>query len=483
MIKTKNSTLLLLLGVTAATFNLNAHAESFLEVYELATLNDPGLASAYNTTMANREALPSAIAGFLPVIQGTAQMNNNLSDLSAQFGDPTLQTFPGTNLNLEQDIIREQILNASLNQPIFNLALWHTLKQARQIVSQADANYMAAEQDLIIRTATAYFNVLQAQDNLEFVVAQKRSVGRQLEQTRSRYNAGVVAITDLKDLQAQFDAQTADEIQAANDVRNVQQQLQNITGVYVEHVDGLRVLPLESPEPANDEEWVDMAELYNPTLLASQYQTESLEYQVAVQKDQHLPIVEYNAGYGSARGGTPAHPEGDWERQWQSSVQASVNIFSGGQIQSNVRRAQYDYQAALENYEQVRRDTETNVRNSYRNVITAIGQVNALKRAVESASISLEATTAGYGAGTRTSVDLLSNISNLYQQESSLAAAKYNYIIAILELKRAAGTLNSDDVFQVSSWLKANMNEAHTIIESIPGASGTRENPNLHRNY
>jgi outer membrane protein len=402
-------------------------------------------------------------------------MNNSLVDLSAQFGDPTLATIPGSNINLEQDIIREQVLNASLNQPIFNLALWHTFKQAKQIVSQAESTYMAAEQDLIVRTANAYFNVLKAQDNLEFVLAEKRAIDKQLAQTRTKYNVGVVAITDLKELQAQFDSQEAQEISATNDVENAREQLKIITGSFIEHVDGLHKLPLESPQPSNDNEWVEMADFYNPDLLSAKYQTESLGSQVSVQKDQHLPIVEFNGGYGSARGGTPSDPIGDWERQWQSSVQASINIFSGGQIQSNVRRAQYDYQAALDNYELVRRNTETNVRNSYRNVISAISQVQAFNRAVESSNVALEATTAGYNAGTRTSVDLLASISNLYQQESSLAAAKYNYILAILQLKRSAGTLNSDDVFQVSSWLNTHTTGAKTIIQSVPGASGTQD--------
>ena len=454
-----------------------ASAEDLLEVYSMAISSDPTLQGAYAQRMATREALPSALAGFLPGINANAQLNSSDSDYEATLGNisgfPTLPT---------QTIDRNYQGNLIMSQTLFNMATWHTFKQAKETVSYADANYMASEQDLIIRTSTAYFNLLAALDNLAFVQAEKEAVNRQLDQTNEKFNVGLVAITDVKDLQARYDASSAEEIAALNNVGNLRQQLKILTGVLVEQVDGLQQLPLTSPEPADDSEWVEMADQYNPTLQAAKYQANAAEIGVKVAKDQHLPTIEYNAGYGKIRAGSPDDPIGDWAMQWNSNVVGSISVFNGGAIQSNVRKAQYEHMSVKQQLEQVNRDTETATRNAFRNVISAIGQVNAFTRAVDSANASLEATSAGYDVGTRTSVDLLAAISNLYQQESSLATARYNYILAILQLKQAAGTLNTDDVYAVNQWLQPGSTQAAEIIKSVPGASGTAADKNVN-NY
>ncbi|MFI4954913.1 MAG: TolC family outer membrane protein [Gammaproteobacteria bacterium] len=463
------------LSFCAFSIPLVSQAENLMDVYSLAVSSDPTLQSAYASRMATREAFPAALAGFLPALAGNGQYNVSDSDYKAQFGSFGIIPLP------QQTIDRNMQVNATVSQTIFDLSRWHNLKQAKQTVSYADAAYMASEQDLIIRTASAYFNLLAAQDNLEFIQAEKKAVGRQLDQTQQKFNVGLVAVTDVKDLTAQFDAKLAEEISAQNTVENNRQQLKILTGQFIEHIDGLKQLPLDSPEPFNDDEWVSMAEQYNPTLQAAKYQSDALRSAVSVAKDQYLPTLEYNAGYGQIRGGSPGTPIGDWEKQWNSSVIGSINIFSGGAIASNVRKAQYEHQASMQDFEQVKRNTETNTRNAFRNVIASIGQVNAFARAVESANASLESTTAGYDVGTRTSVDLLAVISNLYQQESNLATARYNYILAILQLKQAAGTLNSEDVFQVNGWLASGESQAQKIIESLPGASGTQADKNIQK--
>lgn len=463
------------LGFCAMSLPLTSTAENLVDIYSMAVSSDPTLQSAYASRMATREAFPTALAGFLPTLGGNAQYNVSDSDYNALFGD-----FDGGDVT-QQTLDRNLQLNATLTQTIFDLSRWHTLKQAKETVSYADASYMASEQDLILRTASAYFNLLAAQDNLEFVRAEKKAVQRQLEQTQQKFDVGLVAITDIKDLQAQYDAQIAEEISAQNIVDNNREQLKILTGQFIEHIDGLAHLPLNSPEPFNDDEWVAMAELYNPTLQAAKYNSEALRNAVKVAKDQYLPVIEYNAGYGFIRGGSPGSPVGDWEEQWSSNITGSINLFSGGAITSNVRKAQYQHQAAVQDLEEVRRTTETNTRNAFRNVIAAIGQVNAFARAVESANASYESTVAGYDVGTRTSVDLLTVLSNLYEQESNLATARYNYILSILQLKQAAGTLNTEDVYLVNSWLTSGTNQATSIVNSQTGASGTQSDKNIQK--
>lgn len=463
------NTLSVLLASAISSYAATASAENLLEVYSLAIENDPTIHSAYASRMATREALPTALAGFLPGLEGIAQLNSQDNDLQATL-DPSLPS---------QAITRNQYVFANVNQTIFDLSRWHNLKQAKQTVSYADAAYMASEQDLIIRTATAYFDLLKAIDNLEFTQAEKKAVQRQLKQTNDKFEAGTVAITDVKDLQAQYDARTAEEIAAQYNVDNTRQQLKILTGHYISDVAGLDQLPLKSPEPMNDNEWVSMAELYNPTLQAAKYQSAAKGSAVKMAKDQRLPVFEFNGSYGQIRDGAISEPNGDWEQTWGTTVQGSIPLFSGGVITSNIRRAQYDHQAAQQDFEFIRRETETNTRNAFRNVISATGQVNAYERAVESANASLEANNAGYDAGTRTSVELLIIISNLYEQERNLAMARYDYILSILKLKQAAGTLNTEDVYLVNEWLEENRTQAGNVINSISGASGTEYDPQI----
>jgi outer membrane protein len=171
----------ILIGISAMSITTVIRAESLIDVYSMAISSDPQLQSAYATRMSTREAFPLALSGFLPAISGNASYNSSNSDYNASMG----LIVSGLS---QQTLDRNQQLNALLSQTIFDLSRWHTLKQSRQTVSYADAVYMASEQDLIIRTASTYFNLLNAMDQLAFIQAEKRAVGRQLDQTNEKFN-------------------------------------------------------------------------------------------------------------------------------------------------------------------------------------------------------------------------------------------------------------------------------------------------------
>jgi outer membrane protein len=434
----------IILSLAAAT----ANAYDLLETYELALDQDPVLKQALAKRNANRQAKPLAISQFLPQINAAAESTSIqpiiLSNSEFTAGDV--------------GVIKDHGYSLSAQQNLLNIGTWFSLWQANNIYNSADAQYTACEQALIIRVASAYFTVLDAEDNLEFAVAEKKAFGQQLEQTEEKFNVGLVAITDLNDFRARYDESVANEIEARNNVDDAKELLEEIINTYVAELQPLKQnLPLESPDPSDLNEWVKFSQEHNPLLAAAQYAAEAQKNNVGVQQSQHLPSVNVSGTYGESRTGTVTSPGSDHESGWAVMFNAQMNIFSGGGITAQVRQAQYEYEDAKQVLEKTRRDTVANTRIAYRGVLTSIGRVEALNQAVISAQSSLQSNEAAYEVGTKTAVDVTDAISQLYGTKRSLAAARYDYILNLLQLKQAAGTLSIYDVAYVNEWLAGNV--------------------------
>ncbi len=440
---------LLTICLTMATSG--AFAQDLLETYEQALDQDPVLKRALAQRNANYQAKPLAISQFLPQINATAESASAdpilLSNSEFAFGDV--------------GVIKEHGYLLSAQQNLLDIGSWFSLWQADNIYNAADSQYTACEQTLIIRVANAYFNVLDAEDNLEFTVAEKNAFEQQLRQTEEKFNVGLVAITDLNDFRARYDESVANEIEAANNLDDAKERLNEIINVsYVDLQPLEQDLPLENPEPADLDEWVKFSQEHNPLLAAARYAAQAQKNNVGVQQSQHLPTVDVTGSYGESRTGTVVSPGENSDNGWAVSFNATMNIFAGGGITAKVREAQYQYEDSKQSLEQTRRDTVANTRIAYRGVLTSIGRVNALNQAVISAQSSLQSNEAAYDVGTKTAVDVLDAISQLYGTKRSLSAARYDYILNLLNLKQAAGTLSIYDVAYVNEWLVGNTSTA-----------------------
>lgn len=435
-------------SLCALTLSSLAFAEDqdLLMTYQQALENDPVLQQAIANQLATKQGVPIAASQLLPqasVVFYTESQNAFIfpGSVPENFGD--------------QSIERTHGYIASATQNIIQFTTWSLIREARRLAEEADATFLANEQNLITRVATAYFNVLAAQDTLSFATAQKEALGSQLNQVQQRFDVGLVAITDVYDFQAQYDAQVAEEISAYNNLANTKEALQVITGLHVDELAALLPsIPLYHPEPMDMDKWVTQAEYDNPTLAAARFSMQAAEETIRTERSLLYPDLQVTGEYGNQFNGQVTDPQNGSSTGWAVAVESNLNIFSGGQIISQVRQAEYQYQSARDAFEEQRRNTVNQTRSAYRAIETAISQVKALEQAVVSAKSALDANQASYEVGIKTSVDVLDSISLLYQQEQNLANAKYNYILSILSLKQATGVLEVMDLIQINEWLQ-----------------------------
>lgn len=425
-----------------------ATAQNLSETYQQALDQDALLKRSLAQRNANREAAPAALAQMLPSVNLVANSDTNNPAVTSD------ALFAPTSTD---SIIRDHGYLINATQNLIDIGSWFNLNQAQHIVDQADATYTYAEQTLIIRVAEGYFEVLDAIDNLSFAQAEKKALYEELNQTQEKFNVGLVAITDLNDFRARYDDSVSREIQALNNLDDSKERLRIITGEVIDVLSPLKdSIPLNTPEPNDIDTWQDYAQKNNPLLASTRFDMEAKRSAVEVQRAQHYPTVNMQGSYGAARSGLVTNPGNVSDLGWELLFQAQLNLYAGGGIQASVNRARYTYEDARYAFEEARRETISNARIAYRGVLNAISQVNALRQAVISAQSALDANQASYDVGAKTSIDVLNSLSNLYNQQRNFATARYAYILNILKLKQAAGTLSVIDVELVNTWLASN---------------------------
>ncbi|HTC17002.1 MAG TPA: TolC family outer membrane protein [Steroidobacteraceae bacterium] len=448
------------LALSLLAFSGSAQSKDLIGVFEDAVRNDPVIRQADATRLAAREARPQAIAALLPQVTGTA---------SAQ-GDHNSGTQPffGTNPNGTAFVEPVQAVvdtttkgwQLNLKQNVFSWSNWMTLKQAGREVAQAEANYQAAEQQLILRVAQAYFTVLSADDTLQADQASLEAIARQLDQANKRFEVGLIAVTDVEDAKAARDTAASTVIAAKRTLATAEDQLQEITGQKYDRLAKPGAdMPLANPEPADEDRWVNISLEQNLSLISSRLASDIARDNVQIAKGGHLPSVDIVAGRSyQSQGvdevfGGQLFPYDVYYNDRQISLQVTLPIFSGGYTQSKVRQSEYQWIAAKEAVVQSSRATERQARDAYLGVISGIARVQSLRQAVESNQTALKATEAGYEVGTRTSVDVLNARKNLVQAQTDYAASRYDYIVSVLQLRLAAGNLDRQQLDSINGWL------------------------------
>ena len=417
-------------------------AEDLLSIYERAVLNDPIIKQAEAKQKAAGETRTQGLARFFPKVSATGSSSrewqrNDIANLSALF--PANQDYWNNTFGL------------NLTQPLFNWDYWVQLSQSDNQIAQAEANYQAELQKLILRTTEAYFNVLSAQDNLEFTVSEKQAITKQLEQAKERFNVGIVPITDVNEAQAAFDQTVANELEAANNLDNQKEALREIIGESEAALNPLgEGLPLKKPEPDNLAKWDDTAEANNLSIIAAFNQMEFTRKTMDIQRSGHLPKLDIVGSYNYLDNGSSFGPRGDNQ---SIGVQMNLPLFEGGAVTSRTRQATHEYEAAKENLTAVKRSVKRQVNNAYRSIITSISRIEALKATVTSAGSALEASEAGFEVGIRTMVDVLGEQRNLYRAKRDLSRARYDYLINFIRLKQTTSDLNQNDLEQINRLL------------------------------
>jgi outer membrane protein len=347
----------------------------------------------------------------------------------------------------------------SLRQSVFRWQNWAALRRADAESAQAEADYRAAQQDLILRTSDAYFNVLAAQDALESAQAAHDAIGRQLEQSEKRFEVGLIAVTDVQEAKAAFDSATATLIQAKRSLATTGERLRELTGdTFDELSKPGEAMPLTAPSPANPEDWVRLAMDQNARLISSRLAADIARHNVSSERGGHLPSIDLVVSRSHFESeativGTSAGNVDSDSDDTTYSLQFTLPIFSSGATASRVRQAGFRHVAARERLERTARETERETRDAYLGVNSEMSRVQSLKQAVESARTALQATEAGYEVGTRTSVDVLDARRRLFEAETNYSRSRYDYLLNVLRLRLAAGTLDAQGLTEINALL------------------------------
>ncbi|CZF83934.1 Outer membrane protein TolC precursor [Grimontia celer] len=427
----------LFIGVALGTAAPLASADDLIQVYEQAKQSDPQLLQAAATKDAAFAAVDTNRGTLLPQINLNAGYN-----LSRNSDDSINDT----------DTLTAGI---TLSQELFEQNSWINLDIAEITARQADAVYAAEQQGLMLRVSQAYFNVLRAIDDLIFVRAEKAAVGRQLEQTKQRFEVGLSAITDVHDAQAQYDSVLAQEILSENQVSNSYEELREITGT--RHADlyvlNTKTFSATRPEQVADE-LVKQAEEGNLSLLAQRISRDAAKERISLAESGHLPSLTFDAGYNYTNQENRSNSSNDIDNsELRGGINFNMPLYSGGTISAGVKEAQFNYVAASEQLEGTYRSTVKDVRAFYNNINASIGALRAYEQTVVSQRSALEATEAGFEVGTRTIVDVLDATRRLYDANRNLSDARYDYIISVLQLRQAVGTLNEQDLVDINNGL------------------------------
>lgn len=433
--------------LSLAALSPNLYATNLLEVYQDAVNSDPTFKEAQANWMANKMNLPIARTAFMPSI--------NLSASRSRLYHKTRYD-PQHNLPDLYGSYTNAAYSLSLQQPIFNFQSWHALSQASNTVKAAGATFNNTIQDLIIRTTQAYCNILIAQANLRFTIAEKRAYLTQLNTAKEKYHVGLIAITPLYDARASYDNAVEQEIIDRNQLSNQREALRAITGKLYPSLKALgSQVPLVTPSPNNIQAWINRAEKQNFGLQAQHYRTLAARDNIKIQSSARLPSLSATASYSYNEATHDPNSIAGYAHTNNAEAGLSINfpIFQGGFVFTNTRQARYLYSAESAHQEWARRRALNNTRTSFLGVISGISQIKADAQAIRSQKKALETTIASYNAGTRTMVDVLAAYSTLYNNQAKYTQAQYNYIMQSLELKKQAGTLSLNDLRTINQWL------------------------------
>ena len=427
------------LSIGLAVLFGQADAANLTDIYRLAQQNDAVYASAQAAYQAGMEKLLQARSLLLPSLNLAAGLNHYETDTNVS--DPKHYTSPGLTLTLIQPLYRKQNLEA--------------LEQARLQVQAVEAQLKLARQSLILRTAQAYFDVLQAQDNLATAQAQKAAIAQQLAQARKSFEVGAATIVDSHEAQASFDATVALEIAAGNDLEVKRRTLEKLIMAEAPKLDPLTSnVAAPRPQPDDMNAWVKQAEADSLSVAVGLANAEVARREVARQNAGYRPTLDLAVSYGLTNNTVVGSVSGVDSRSAAIGLQLGWNLYQGGATRSLVREAVANQEKARFDLENARRQAALDTRQAYLGVVSGDARVAALQQAVVSSETQLKSTKLGQEVGVRTAVDVLNAEQQLYSAQRDLAAARYAALMSGLNLKAAAGVLSEADMQALDALLK-----------------------------
>ena len=428
------------------------------QAYEDALQNDPVLAAAVATNSLSRQNFWTALSALLPSV--SASVNRGRSDFERGLGGGDLP------FELTEGISENQSWSVNFNQTIFDSQAILNFFAVTKNITSADWDLVAAEQQLITRVAEAYLNVLQAQDNLDSTIAAEEAVQRQLEQVQQRFDVGLVAITDVLDATASYDLAVVERLTSRSTHGIFFESLRTVTGVDYSEVAKLQDdLPIQPPDPNDEEAWVRAAMATSPAVRGAEALWESAKRNRRASNTFIVPSVRISASKRYSEDPLSIFTNESTTTSW--SLSASMPILNGGRNITNLRTTALQAERAKQLYIQAQLQVARDTRNYFRLVQNDVERVSARLKSIDSSQASLEATQTGYEVGTRNIVEVLQKQQQLYQAIFAYASSRYTYILNGLRLKQTVGSLARADLEMLNDFI-----DAGTVVTKITTASG-----------
>ncbi|MES2831447.1 MAG: TolC family outer membrane protein [Pseudomonadota bacterium] len=447
-----------LAALTTACYTATpAFAVDLMQIYNEALANDPVYSAARSALAAGRERDTQGRAGLLPTVTAGGTYTRNDQDIFGQ-----------------NQRYNNNAYTVQLTQPLLRVANWESYQQGKLSVAASEAQFAQAQQDLIVRVAQAYFDVLTAQDALTFLKAQETAITEQLASAKRNFEVGTATITDANEAEARYDLAIAQQVAAQNDVEVRRAALQQLIGRVPGALSALRAgVTLAAPTPAAVEEWVTRAEQQNFSVVGQQLALEIATREIKRSRAGHYPTVDFIAARSrsSQSGGNSNNPTlaaftGEGSNN-SVGVQWAIPLFSGFAVDSRVRETIALEERARNDVENARRTAVLAVRQSYWGVSNGLVQVRALQAAQNSSQSALESNRLGYQVGVRINIDVLNAQQQLFSTRRDLARARYETILSGLRLKSATGSLREQDLSQINALLTTEAPQAATAPENM----------------
>ena len=421
-------------------------SENLSDVYELALKNDPLLRAAEATYRAGKENKSQGIAGLLPTLSIGGSTNWNEYRVEEQL----------------QDQYNSNSYYGNINQPIFRLDKWFQFERGTALSESAEAEFAYQQQETMIRVASAYFNVLNSFDNLNAAEAEEKAIQRQKDLAKKRFDVGLAAITEVQETQAAYDLTIVSRIARQAQLDSAQETLTSIIGRDITLLSPLADdFEISLPDPLDRESWVSLGLKNNYQLKSAKLQRDAAQASARASASNHLPQIDLVGRISQSTskqgkfGGFIQNPLFGIEQDTrQYSIQFNLPLFAGGAISSARRQAYANYDRSKEQAIYTERSTIRDVRSNHFGVQTQVANVTARKQALASAESALKATEVGYEVGTRNTVDLLDAQKRLFQAQRDYASSRYEYIISMLRLKASVGSLNPNDLLNISNQME-----------------------------
>ena len=418
------------------------------QVYQAALEQDATIRASRAAADSGRERLPQARAGLLPQISASAGRNNNNLDTTS----PNILGTPVTT----NDKYLSDNKTVQLRQPLVNMQRWLQFQQAKSVVEEVEANLDRDLQNLVVRVAGAYFEALMADEQLDLVLAQKKTYTALVDAAKKGFAAGSGTRTDIDDAQSRLDMAAAQELEARQNQDLARRQLQLLVNQPVNQIAKLNVaaLQLSAPMPANLDDWTRKAEQASPEIRAMQARLEASRREVSKAQAGHLPTLDAVAQWSNSGSENITRVNSRFENK-TIGLQLSIPLYSGGYVNSTIRQAVAEQTRAEETLEALRRDLGVRVHKDYRGVSEGVMRVRALEQAARSAEQMMQSTQMSLKAGSRTQLDVLNAQQQYTLALRDLAQARMVYLLSKVRLASLVGDDALASVEQVNGSLMA----------------------------